>query len=157
LRNPIRVAVDKKNHIYILCSALNETHFDNMVRRLDPDGSVVTLAGETHVEAQFFDGNGRTARLFDPKDIAVDSKGNIYVIDDKTIRKISCDGDVMTVAGSRPHACSSSKDGRGPNAVFHLPTCLEIDCNDNLYIGDGATIREMSPRFVVTTLFDINE
>ena len=84
----------------------------------------------------FVTGVEKTSRLFAPQDIAVDSKENVYVIDDKTIRKISIAGDVSTIAGTRTPECASSRDGRGLDAVFLLPTCLDIDCSDNfIYWG----------------------
>jgi len=154
LRNPIRVAVDQENRVFILCAARDETHFDNMVRRYDPDGKLVTLAGETHVEAQFRDGVGREARFFDPRDVAVDFRGNAYVLDSEAIRRISSHGEVVTVVGRFQSGSWSQKEGDGKNGkrsdVFQRPSCLESDKNGNLYIGDGPFIWQMTPELKVS-------
>src|SRR5580700_9425915 len=48
------------------------------------------------------DGPGSAARFFDPSGVAVDSAGNLYIADafNSTIRKVTADGVVTTLAGS---------------------------------------------------------
>jgi hypothetical protein len=62
---------------------------------------VSTLAG-TPREAGSQDGVGSAARFVSPTALTVDASGNLYVADsgDSTIRKVTPDGVVTTVAGA---------------------------------------------------------
>ena len=70
------------------------------IRKVSPTGYVTTLAGKAG-EAGSADGDAVTARFDSPQGVAVDGWGNVYVADtgNGTVRKISRDGAVTTVAG----------------------------------------------------------
>ena len=70
------------------------------IRRISPLGSVTTLAGKAG-EAGSADGDAVTARFNTPQGVAVDGWGNVFVADtgNATVRRISRDGTVTTVAG----------------------------------------------------------
>ena len=63
-----------------------------------------------------------------PSDIAIDDKGNIYILDagNHRIQKFGPDGKYITTLGSR---------GQGPGE-FYLPLSLDIDLNGYLYVSD---------------------
>src|SRR5437660_602145 len=71
------------------------------------------------------DGTGSDARFKYPSGVAVDSSGNIYVADtlNQTIRKITPDGEVSTLAGLAPDKGGGvgSDDGTGSAARFNYP------------------------------------
>ena len=64
-------------------------------------GLVTTIAGLAGVRGNT-DGFGNTARFNSPGGVAVDTIGNVYVVDtfSHTIRLISSNGVVTTIAGS---------------------------------------------------------
>jgi sugar lactone lactonase YvrE len=100
------------------------------------------------------DGAGGHARFHSPAGIAADSAGNVYVADsgNNTIRKISPDGTVTTLAGTA--GLRGNFDGTGAAAIFNGPTGMAIDSAGNVYVADtlNDSIREISPGGAVTTL-----
>ena len=80
---PAGVAVDTSGNVYV-ADMLN-----NMIRKITPAGVVSTLAGSTTSGSK--DGVGTAASFFQPRGVAVDASGNVYVADlgNDNIRKIS--------------------------------------------------------------------
>ena len=70
------------------------------ISRIGPAGEVVTLAGAPGI-AGTADGTGAAARFNGPGGIAIGRDGNLYVADTEnhTIRRVSPQGEVSTVAG----------------------------------------------------------
>ena len=114
---------------------------------------VTTLAGSAEA-AGSADGSGAGARFSNPSGIAIDGAGNVYVADEfnHTIRKVTPDGEVSTLAGS-PGA-SGSADGIGAAARFNFPDGVASDSAGNVYVADpfNNTIRKVTSAGVVTTL-----
>ncbi|MBI3884252.1 MAG: hypothetical protein HY302_00750 [Opitutae bacterium] len=98
---------------------------------------------------------GGEAALFQyPAGIAGDAVGNLYVADSfsNTIRKITPDGLVSTLAGSPGMA--GSQNGNGISALFNQPAGVAVDAAGNVYVADtgNAVIRKIAPDGTVTTL-----
>jgi streptogramin lyase len=74
---------------------------NNTIRKITPAGVVTTFAGRAG-EAGATNGAGGAARFSEPRGIAVDAAGNVYVADtgNQAIRQITPDGVVTTVAGT---------------------------------------------------------
>ena len=100
------------------------------------------------------DGPANDARFFNPRGVAVDSARNVYVADtgNHTIRKITADGVVSTIAGTA--GVSGSADGTGSAARFKFPYGVAVDSNGNIYVADqgNGAIRKITPAGVVSTL-----
>jgi len=100
------------------------------------------------------DGTLATALFDEPRDIAIDKNGNIFVADggNHTIRKITPGGTVSTFAGMA--GAAAHVDATGTAARFNTPVSLVFDQNGNLYVADArnARIRKITPAGVVTTL-----
>ena len=128
---------------------------DTTVRRVAPDGSVVTLAGLSSSNAiGRTDGTGSAARFGDHLGCTLAPDGCLYVADSRnhTIRKVTPAGVVSTVAGQP--GVSGSTDGTGDAARFFGPRNIAADRHGNLYVADGNnnTIRKITPAGVVSTL-----
>jgi PKD repeat protein len=90
--NPTSVALSNDGIIYV---AEPET---KVIRKVLPDGTTSDLAGTAFAPGTT-DGIGPEVRFRDPKSIAVDGSGNVYVADSGTsIRKITPAGQVSTLA-----------------------------------------------------------
>jgi sugar lactone lactonase YvrE len=123
-----------------------------VVRKITPGGAVGTLAGNGTCGS--VDGRTTTAQFCNPKGIALDRWGNLWVADtgNHTVRRIDPDGNVSTVAGS-PGVCGSA-NGRGDVARFCNPQDVDVDEWGNVYVVDtgNSTVRLISPKGEVTTL-----
>ncbi len=88
---PAGISVDTAGYVYVADT-------DNQViRKISPAGVVTTIAGSGIGSA---DGVGTAATFFNPKDVAVDSIGNVYVVDrgNHTIRKGSVTASTTSVS-----------------------------------------------------------
>lgn len=114
---------------------------------------VTTLAGKAGVRGSI-DGAGVAARFSGPAGIARDSAGNLYVADfaDNTIRKITPDGQVTTLAGKARG--TGHGGGVGAAGPFNHPTGIACDAAGNIYVANSMdyTICKITPAGKVTTL-----
>ena len=126
--NPFGVAVDTSGNMFIADMG------NNLIRKMTPDGVVTTLAGSGN--SGFADGTGRNASFYQPCDLAIDTSGNLFVVDtfNHCIRKIVIStGLVTTIAGNGVYGYV---DGPGTNASFKYPRGICIDRSGNLFIAD---------------------
>ncbi|MFA6314504.1 MAG: hypothetical protein WCV99_06045 [Sterolibacterium sp.] len=126
--SPQAVAVDGAGNVYV-------ANGNSTIRKITPAGVVTTLAG-TAGKSAHVDGTGAVARFVNPRGIAVDMAGNVYVSDSGALRKISPGGDVTTLPGA---------SGDGSPA---------IDGAGNIFVADTANnvVLKITPAGVITTL-----
>jgi len=145
--SPFGVAVSSAGEIYVADA------YNQVIRKITRSGDVSTVAGSPGVSGSA-DGIGNTARFGNPRGVAVDGRGNVYVADtnNQMIRKIAPDGLVTTLAGSP--GVSGSADGTGDAARFSSPNGVAADADGNVYVADtyNQTIRKITPGGVVTTI-----
>jgi serine/threonine protein kinase, bacterial len=143
--NPIGIAVDGTGNIFVT------TEYGQVVYKITSTGTVTTLAGTGYAGST--DGTGTVARFTNPRGIAIDGSGNLYVADysNHKIRMISSVGVVTTLAGS---GTSGFANGTGTAASFNYPEGVAVDGSGNVYVADNGNdmIRKISPTGVVTTL-----
>ena len=99
--------------------------------------AVSTIAGSRESERGFADGPAADARFNCPGSAAIDADGNIVVADENNncIRKVTPDGTVSTLAGSR-EGKSGFADGPAADARFNSPGSAAIDADGNIIVAD---------------------
>jgi sugar lactone lactonase YvrE len=142
---PSALALDRFGNLYVADTG------NHAIRRIAPDGSVTTLAGDG--QPGNADGQGRAARFNAPVGLAVDRQGNVYVADtyNDRIRRITPEGLVSTLAGgARP----GDADGAAMDAAFDTPTAIAVSKEGILFVADTGNnaIRRIGVDGVVSTL-----
>ena len=132
LDKPRGLAVDDSGHVYI---ADTDNH---RIRRVDPSGTIATVAGNGH-SGYGGDGGAATAAMFDrPHDVAVDASGSIYVADsrNRVVRRIDAAGILTTVAGVGPDA-QTEDDGADAVIRISFARAVATDAEGAVYIADS--------------------
>lgn len=138
------LAVDTMGNVYASDNG-------NSIRKITPSGTVTTLAGAAEQPGSA-DGLGTAARFFGPRGLTIDATGNIYVVDagNQTIRKITPEGIVTTVAGTV--GVWGTADGQGTAAQLLGPEDVVSDHRGNIYIVEADGVRKLSQDGRVTRL-----
>ncbi|MDE0627264.1 MAG: SUMF1/EgtB/PvdO family nonheme iron enzyme [Bryobacterales bacterium] len=126
------VAVDEAGNLYVADN-------DGRVRRVGRNGIITTVAG-TGVGGYRGDGGLATAaQLMNPRGLAVDGAGNLYIADSGNfrVRRVGLDGTITTVAGTGIN--DYGRDG-GVAAVTEIgsPWGVAFDRAGNLYISTNS-------------------
>jgi len=147
---PQGIAIDRQGILYV-ADTLNHT-----IRRIDRANVVTTIAGVAG-SCGSTDGRASAARFCEPRDIAVDSAGYLYVADtaNSTIREIAPNGEVRTIAGAAGQ-CGSA-DGTAGNARLCRAAGLALDGTGNMFVADtgNGTIRRISMSNAVSTVVGV--
>lgn len=128
-----------------------------VIHKISPAGLLTTLAGNATCGAA--DGKGTAASFDSMLAITVDAGGSVYVGGGATIRKITPDGTVTTLAGlSRTYGTS---DGDAQSARFGGISGIAVDAAGAIYVADagtningivGSRIRKLTQAGIVSTL-----
>jgi NHL repeat len=154
--NPKGLAVDASGTLFL-------TDYGNhTVRKISPVGTnwvTTTIAGSAGNPGNR-NGSNSVARFTNPKGIALDGAGTLYVADfgNETMRRITLTGTnwvVTTMAGSVGNF--GSADGTNSSARFNAPNGVAVDSSTNVYVADygNDTIRKLrssGTNWIVTTI-----
>ena len=130
---PVGIAVDSKGNVYF---ADKNNH---RVRKITPDGKIYDAAGTGKAGNDGDGGLATAATLDSPRGLAVDSGDNLYVASRGSIRRISPDGRIVTVAGKT--VTDFSGDGDLATLAGMDPYYLAVDGNGRIYFSDENNLR----------------
>jgi sugar lactone lactonase YvrE len=147
LFSPFAVTTDSGGNVYIADT------YNNVVRKVDAaNGVISTVAGNGYGAGAYttggYTGDGgpaTSAELNQPRGMAFDSAGNLYIADanNYVIRMVAAaSGTISTVAGDGADCTALGGDG-GPatSAGFCYIQGVTADGAGNLYIAEGSLIR----------------
>jgi hypothetical protein len=115
----------------------NHTKNQTLLLRRTPDGRVTTLAGSGYGHA---DGKGSVAKFSSVGELAFGPDGSIYLSDGASVRKVSMDGSVVTVADGLDFRTREDKPTLFGGAYGNL-TGLAVDSAGNVYVADAGNRR----------------
>jgi sugar lactone lactonase YvrE len=127
---------------------------NNRIRKVSPDGTITTVAGNGTAGFSGDGGPATAASLRSPNGVLVGADGNLFIADrsNNRIRKVSPDGIITTIAGTG--ASDFSGDG-GPatKASLFLPSTMAMDARGNLFISQSYNqrVRKVSPDGIIST------
>ncbi len=150
LNGPLGLLVDPAGNLYISELA------NNVVRKVTPDGTISTFAGNG-TGSYFGDGGpASNAGLNMPEGLAIDAAGNIYIGDtlNHRVRKVTPDGTITTVAGNSSTRGFAGDGGPAVNATLNYPYGVAVDKSGNLYIADlgNNRVRMVTTNGVIRTI-----
>ena len=153
LSAPKGLAVGSDGSVYI-------ADFNNArVRKVNPSGTISTIAGNGFSDVNGGDGDGgaATSAKLNPFGLAFDSAGNLYASDwdANRVRKIDTSGNISTVAGSgTPSSPGYSGDGSAAtSAQLDEPRGIAVDGSGNLFIADTSNevVRKVNTGGIIST------
>ncbi len=128
---------------------------NHVVRKVSPSGIISTVAGDGTFGYSGDGGPATSAKLWDPTNVAIDSIGNLYILEyaNSVVRKVDKQGIISTIAGIGTRGYSG--DG-GPAILARLngPCDLHIDKAGNIYIADkfNAVVRKINTSGIISTV-----
>ena len=135
---PAGIAVDAAGNLYI-----TDTD-NNRIRRVSPAGIITTFAGSGVAGFSGDNGSAAVAQLFQPRDIALDAAGNLYVADTGNfrIRKVTPGGTITTIAGNG--ASTFAGDGGPATDAQIVANAIALDKQGNLFVAGSARVRKVN-------------
>jgi hypothetical protein len=149
LSYPDGVASDGSGNLFIADSG------NNVIRKVDPNGTITTTAGNSSAGYSGDGGPATNASLSYPEGVALDSSGNLLIADsgNNVIRKVDTNGIITTVAGNG--SAGYSGDGSpATNASLSGPYSVALGTLGRLFISDAGNqrIREVDTNGIITTV-----
>jgi trimeric autotransporter adhesin len=133
LNYPRGVTIDASGNIYI---ADTYNHRIRMVTK--STGIISTVAGNGSYGYSGDGGLATSALLYNPRGVAIDASGNIYIADtfNHRIRMVMLStGIISTVAGTGSYGYSGD-GGIATSAKLYYPYGVAMDASGNIYIAD---------------------
>lgn len=156
------IAADADGRLQVAASLFGGLTAIGAVYVITPEGKRTTLAGGVAAHRGSTDGPALSARFEMPAGIDLDPAGNLYISDrwNRTIRKLTPQGQVSTVTGAVPGPPGSGGpwyvDGPAADARFQFVNDLAFDAaSGSLYMADAgnSALRKLDASGIVSTVW----
>lgn len=128
------------------------------VRKVTPDGTISTFAGNGARSFSGDNGPATDAMLNQPIDVDVAADGTVYIVDygNNRVRKVALDGTITTVVGRGSNFADGGFSGDGGPAIdaeLSLPFAVDVATDKTLYIADNKNnrVRKVTPDGTIST------
>ena len=149
LDSPQGLTADSDGNVYIADTG------NNRIRKLQPDGTLLSIAGNGNGSYYGDGGPANAASLHSPHAIWFVSGYYLYIADtgNQRIRELLPDGTIVTVAGNGSQG-PGGDGGQATAAQLNLPTGFALDSAGNIYIADQGNdrIRMVSSNGTISTV-----
>jgi cysteine-rich repeat protein len=137
LNLPSGIAVDGIGQVFVSDTT------NHRVRRIDSDGTIVTIAGTGSPGFSGDGGAASLAQLASPHGLVVDGLGRIFIADtdNHAIRRIDVDGKISTVAGTPPTSGAGAENVAAIASALDSPFAVAVDQQGRVLIADSANQR----------------
>jgi uncharacterized protein (TIGR03437 family) len=149
LNQPYGLAFDHFGNLYIADLG------NGRVRKVTSDGNIQTVAGGGSLPAasQAQGGPATSAQLMQPRNVTIDSAGNLYISDFEAnqVYNVGTNGTLTLVAGNG--MAGFAGDGMGALiAQLNAPAGLAVDPTGSVYIADSGNnrVRKVSNGVIIT-------
>lgn len=124
LNEPWGLTCDANGNLFIADAS------DHRVRKVAPDGTITTVAGTGAAGFSGDEGPATAAQINHPLGLAVDSAGNLFIVDSRNyrVRRVAADGTITTVFGG--------SEGGATGSPRYYPSGVAVDRSGSLLIAD---------------------
>ncbi len=131
LNDPNGVAADDSGNVYIA------DRLNNRVRKINAAGIITTIAGNGTFGFSGDNVAATATELSNPRGVAVDKHGNVYIADqgNNRIRKVDPAGIITTIAGTGTAGYNGDGIGATTAELFN-PYGVAVDTSGNIFVAD---------------------
>ena len=150
LYDPWSIAADSAGNVFVVDRS------NQRVRKIGTDGNINTVAGNGQQAYAGDGGSATAASLYVPDGVALDSAGNIYIVEAQSasVRKVNLQGIIQTVAGLGNGFGFGGDGGPATAAKLNDPQGVTVDLAGNIFIADedNQRIREVTTDGIIHTV-----
>ena len=154
MREPYSLAVNSDGSVYIV------DRLNAVIRKVDPNGVITTVAGTSEPGYSGDGGPGSEARMREPNDCYLDGRGGLLIADiqDQRVRHLDiASGIITTFAGNGEKARAG--DGLPATEASILgarAVCMDAEGNTYIAEREGNGVRVVSPDGIMGTIAGAN-
>jgi PKD repeat protein len=146
----------RKYLLLVLTAAVFLVCGESSAFALTGESTIATIAGSGIAGFAGDGGPALSAQLNEPRGVAVDSQGNVYISDfgNQRLREVSADGRITTLAGNGMSGFSGDGGSPASTSLLHDPTGVAVDDAGNVYFADSGNnrVREISAAGGISTV-----
>jgi streptogramin lyase len=142
--------VDTAGNVYIADSA------NHVIRRVDPSGTIVTVAGAGGATGDSGDGGpGTEARIQGPKGIVLDGAGGLLIADsgNDRVKRLDLATGIITLVAGTGEPGGAGDGGPATEAQLVEPRTLAVGPDGSVYIAEPKVhrVRRVDPAGIIST------